>query len=518
MISSFKSLCFNIWKSKYDRKGIKPDFKPEFIRYIGVENDSEYNSVLATLYKKSNECPYSLFFDSSIPMQAEFDIITYVGNELKSMDVKNMKHADITMFDDNTLNNIFLESLDNVVNLALGQENFFNESSRNDFILKLIVWTYSYIRPISSSFDDNYSPKCFYYGDITQHEIYFLIMLHLMTFDVIYINPLREEFWDSIDKNNISEKKVYERILPIETLSKKIENSPVIELEESVTLQMQREMEETLFTGSGVYRSWQFKDGNVRPLFIQSTIIDLMNNYDEPARVRRGFKTENKTVTVPNYLFQIDGLYSNSTEYYNLIHKCISTPNTMILTDKGESLIQSSISEDEKLKLVFCKLSDDMYSIEELKKLSFYSWNKYRDSLEDFILSSINKLFSDCLFKDKLNQTDQFNIISDILLMNHDIIKMVDNFDFTDKIPKIVLFLENEDFVSDRILYLLGFIHELGFDIVIFNPSGLMSIDTVFNKSQFSNERLDIMKYNCTLESVKKSSKQKGNFFSKLFM
>lgn len=515
---NLKNVALNIWKDKYDRKGIKTEYKPVFTRYIGVDNPNEYNDVLKTIYERSNQCPYSIMFDRSVPLKAEFEIITYVGQELKTMDVRNLKTQDIVLFDKNEeLNKIFLEALDYVVNLALKQETFFNDNTRNDFILKLIVWTYSYIRPMYEKFEDSHSPKCFYYGDITRHEIYFLMMLHLMTFDVVYINPLRDEVWATVDTVGLSKLRSNPQILPIETLVSRIANAKVIDTEESVTLQMQQEMEDTLLSGTGVYRSWQFRDGDVVPLFIKSTVIDLVHNYDEPSRVRNGFKVEGKTVTVPNYLFQIDGLYRDKNEYYKLVQTCISTPNTLVLSDRGESLITREIPDVDKFKLTFCRLSDGSYDINEIKKLSYYEWDKYRDSLEDFILKKINVLFKDCMFKKKFSQEDQFNMIADILSMNESIIKMADAFDFTDRVPKLVIFLDNEDFISDRVLYLLGFIFELGFDIIIFSPAGLISIDSVFELNRFNNERLEEMSYNCKLEEIKKKKKTSKGFFQKLF-
>ena len=515
MSISLKNACFNIWKSNYDRKGINAQFKPLFIRYIGVENLNEYNDILKTFVEKIKSCSYAVYFDGSIPIQAEFDIINYVGRELQTMNVTNLKTQDITLFQNKQWNDMFLEALDYVVNLAIKQEKFFNDNVRNDFILKLIVWTYSYIRPMT--FENNISPKCFYYGDISRHEIYFLMMLHLMTFDVLFVNPLRDENWNEVDTPQLSTLHKNAQISQIDSLALKIQNAKVIDCEESITLQLEMEVENELLTNTGVYRSWQFRDGNTKPLFIRSTIIDLLNNYAEPSRVRSGFKVEGKTVTIPNYFFQIDGEYTDSSEYSNLVKTCTETPNTLVLTDCGNSLLESSLSDAQKLKLTFCLFSDGSFNIEEIKKLDFYQWDKYRDALEDFVLNKINELFSDNLFKKTLSEKDKFDLIGDILTINQNILKMADNFDYTDKIPKLVIYLNNEDFIPDRILYLIGFIYELGFDIIIFSPAGLISIDSVFNTSRFNRIRLDNMVYDATLEKVKRKEKSSKGFFNKLF-
>lgn len=55
MTISLKNNLFELWKTNYLRRGIQSEFKPSFIRYIGVEKQEEYNSVLKTLVSKSEE-------------------------------------------------------------------------------------------------------------------------------------------------------------------------------------------------------------------------------------------------------------------------------------------------------------------------------------------------------------------------------------------------------------------------------------------------------------------------------
>lgn len=512
MSMSLKTAMYTIWKPDYERRGISSTFKPMFTRYIGVEDHNEYPNILLTLKKRTEEnSKYSVMFCGEIPMQAEFDIIRYVGEELKSMDVRNLKTQDIELFNDPQRNNIFLAALDQVVNLALKQETFANDNVRNDFILKLIVWTYSYIRPME--FDNSHCPKCIYYGDITKHEIYFLMMLHIMTFDVLYINPLREENW-GIETLGISKQHKNMQILPVQTFAQITANASVIDGDESMTLQYEQQVANEL-ANTGTFRSWQYRDGDVNPLFIRASQYDLTANWPEPSRVRAGFKVQGKTVTVPTMFFQVDGVTTNIAEYAKIVETCTTQSNTWVMQDCGKALLGQPVDESEKLKLTFCMLSDGTFDINELKSLSFYDWDKYRDSLEDFILKKINALFSDNLFKKTLNQNEKFDIVADILSMNQQIVKMADGFDYTDKIPKIVIYLNGEDFIEDRVLYLLGFIWQLGFDIVIFSPSGLISIDTVFTTERFNLVRLDEMKYDMTLDKVKK--KQKSGILNRLF-
>jgi hypothetical protein len=105
------------------------------------------------------------------------ELIQYIFNELASMDVYKMTTQDITIFDDFEVNFKFLSALEYVIPIACSKENFFNDNVRNNFITKLIVWTYTYAKDIK--YDASINPKCVYYGNIERHEIYFLIMLYI---------------------------------------------------------------------------------------------------------------------------------------------------------------------------------------------------------------------------------------------------------------------------------------------------------------------------------------------------
>ena len=101
-----------------------------------------------------------------------------------------------------------------------------------------------------------------------------------------------------------------------------------------------------------------------------------------------------------------------------------------------------------------------------------------------------------------------------VLHINEDIIRLVDNFDFTQHIPKVVIFLNNEDKLSDNMLLLLGFLHKIGLDIIIFNPSGLFNTSKVIRPERINVTRLQQIKYDVEYRNLK--TKKRG-FLDRLF-
>ena len=501
-----------MWRNKYERRVSTGEFKPIFTRYIGVENKENYYDVLKTLATKFDENKdISLIFDGNIEMSGEFELIDHINKELGNMDVYSLSTQDIVLFDNLEVNNVFLKSLDYVVPLAIKNENFFNTSVRNNFITKLIVWAYVHLRKIK--FDGDVNPKCIYYGTIQRHEIYFLMLLHLMSFDVLYVNPLKEELWDMIDVDGISTLHKDMQLMDIESFKTMSEKGTVIELTESITKQLKKDIERELFTDTGVYRDWQFRGGYTKSLFMDTVIEDVNSYWSEQSRIRQGFAVNGDTVTIPCFFQKIEGMYTDENKYAELVHNCISTPNTLLIND---CRLSSDIPvSDNMYQLMFCQLSDGTFDIEEIKKLPIYKFGKYSDEVQDLMLKKFNETIMDKkLYSFDLDKEDMLQLLVLVLHINEDIVRLVDNFDFTQHIPKVVIFLNNEDKLSDNMLLLLGFLHKIGLDIIIFNPSGLFNTSKVIRPDRINVTRLQQMKYDAEYKNLK--TKKRG-FLDRLF-
>lgn len=516
MSGSLKKDCFAIWRTKYERQITGNGFKPLFNRYIGVDDKDSYNNILRTLYSKFEENKdKTIIFDGVVAMSGEFELIDYINRELITMNIYDMASQDIILFSDNEVNNIFLKALDYIIPLAIKNENFFNESVRNNFITKLIVWAYCHLKNID--FKDDINPKCLYYGKIQRHEIYFLMMLHLMSFDVLYINPLKEEFWSDIDKDGISELKNSMQILEIETFAERISKGSVIEVTESLTKQLKNDIEKELFTNTGIFRDWQFRDGYTKSLFIDSVIEDILAMWKEPARLRQGFAVKDDVVTVPCFFQKVDGEYTNSVKYAELVNHCVDSPHTLLVND---CTLSSDIPvSDNMYELMFAQLSDGTFAIDDIKKTSIYKYGKYSEEVQNFILNKFNETILDkSLYSIDLTIDNMLQLLVLVLHMNESIIRMIDNFDFPNKIPKIVIYLNNEDILSDNMILLLGYLHKIGFDIIIFNPSGLFNICKIIKTDKINVVRLQEMKYDSQYNAIKNSFKvKKKNILDKIF-
>lgn len=520
MSISLKNLCFELWKTNHERQGLKSEFHPILIKYIGVDNINEYDNVIATLYDKaSHDASHSIIFDSKIDLEFNFDLLNNIKSELGQMDVHHLGSQDITLFQDSHINTLFLKALEYTVNLSMKQETFMNDSVRNNFICKMILYAYTYLFDLDFSNQDCCALKCIYYGSITRQDVYFLIMLAKMNFDVVYINPLKDD-WENVDTDQLYEICKNKQILSIDHLHSRAERGTVISENKSMTLQFEQQIEEELFQNTGVFKPWQFRTGNTKSIFFNASIIDLQTNFNEEARFRNGFNVEHRIVSVPHFFFEIEGEYSDIYQYKELVDKCcIDSPTSLFINGSGSDIYNTELLGTDKYQLMFCQRNDGTFDIEEIKKLPFYKYSSYNDNTENFILNKINEtLLNPSIFQNvSLNPNEMIDFCALILNLNKKIIRIIDNFDFPHNIPKIVVFLDKETQLDKLFCKILCYLSIVGFDIIIFTPAGMSNLSSYVNPSYYNNVRLDTINYERTYVSIQLIKHKKGFGVFKLF-
>lgn len=509
---TLRQLCFWIYRPTYERKGIQQEFQPLFVRYIGVEKPEEYPDLLATLEKQAREHS-DLLFDGEIPL-GDGRIVSYFSEQLKSIDIYQIKDEDVELYEEHPDWNLrYADSLRKVVATAFERESFLNEHTKLNFIKKLIVWSYHYLRESHISLEESINPKCIYYGPISRHEIYFLFLLYYMGFDVLYLNPLKEDDWDEIDRKHISQLHKYSQMLPICSFREYQEKGSVISQQITGGMELERELE-TVFYTDGVFKPWQFRDGTTNSVLLHGTLMDLLYNYQEPAKVRQGFSVTGKMVQVPHFFQKIEGEYNDFKQYRALVKQLQEGNHTIFLSDRGFSLLPQQLNRDDMLSLSFCMTGDGGFQKEKVKECSFYPLARYSVEVQEFILQKINEtLLCSDVFTKPFQKEQRLHALMFLLHLHPNLIRMIDSFDYPEQVPKVVFFLEKEEELSEQVQLLLAFLFQVGFDLVVFNPSGLCNF-SYLSKDCYDTVRLDTLVYEETFAHV---MQEKESLFRRFF-
>ena len=99
-----------------------------------------------------------------------------------------------------------------IIYLYIERDEKINSSKLQNFVVKLICWINRYINLLFKELIKDYNPKILYYGEIKQHDIYFLIYFFKLGRDVIYINS--EDSYEKLFLD-IDPKDKYSRVIKL---------------------------------------------------------------------------------------------------------------------------------------------------------------------------------------------------------------------------------------------------------------------------------------------------------------
>ena len=521
-MKSLREQCFFLKKANIERRDyIRNEFKPQFISYIG--NVEDIKDIIKTLKIIADDNPeHWLFFNEEIPFDIDFALIEEIKNAIKLENLNSLK-----ILEDKENNKVFLKSLDYVLDIARKneKERFKNKNIEENFITTIVLLSYQYLKKIE--FSNILNNKCIYYGNISKNNIYFLILLYRMMFDVIYINLNEKESPIlKIDIDCLSEvvkSKTFSENISLEKIMK--EGKEITEIESTASM-IEKNVEQVLYGENTIIKDWQFVTGNTKPIFLNGSLSDIYGSYLEEAKLREAFEVKNNIVKVPHFFMSIEGINEEFNKYQKLYNLLTSgkSYNFYINTfaknfESVEEEIKNIPDFSEKFsELVFTRETENKFDIEKLKKVSFFPLENVNKNSINFILNKINETLNSGIFLNELNSKEKIIFVLSILYLNKEVIKQIENFDFANQVPKIIFFIENNKLIDKFSSFILIFLNEIGFDIILLSPNGRSGIGDFINNNYFTTIRLGMYK-EIDLNKIKnkistKSQEKKINIFN----
>lgn len=538
-VKSLKEQCYFLRKSNIERKDYMNDiFKPQFIRYIGVFDD--YESSLKTLKIMSIEDKNKwLFFENEIPLDQDLEFFEKIRGKVEELKGINLANSDLIIFGDSEVNEVFLKSVDYIGQLLTDVEDM-KENIYYEFLANLICMSKQYLS--RKKFDYVTNIKCVYFGKIDKVGIYFLILLYRMMVDVIYINPsdINEKEFEKADDDMLSTLVKSDKIIQnIEKFSLDYIAKKGIELRKikSTASYIQKNVFDNLYSNKEMYYTNQFLNYNIVPMVFDGVVADLYHTLVSDVRLREGFKVneETKTLYLPHYFVEIQGVNEDIEEYKKLVNHLLGMKNTICITKETirEEINQEKYNIMNELyyypdkvhyyrnfflsELAYTRNEDDTFNLEDIKKVSFYNkFRKLKDTTTNHIFGKINEIVqTPFIFTERPKFREKVALLFSTFLIDDVVYEMLENYDFTNNAPKIILFLGENELISSMATYILTILSMLGLDIIVLSPSGKSGIDKYINENVYSQIILEKTK-KISLEETLTESKDKEGFFSVL--
>lgn len=246
--------------------------------------------------------------------------------------------------------------------------------------------------------------------------------------------------------------------------------------------QAEREMDSILYQNTGLYRARQHQKAETVTLQTMYEEIGLL--WDQELKYRPGFAAEGDTVTVPVLLEKICGIKDGPILPYWLEIKKLVTPETTLVTKLPW---QTGLEANSMKPYATQFLRQGRLQREKIKQHKDYPYGILRPEIQDYLLDKLQVLLDEKLIAGTYQNGTEYTIVSTILGLPKDLLRRIQNFDFTKKNPKLIIISTTEETLSLEDSILVAFLNLVGFDILFFVPTGYQSIEKYFQKP-FANE------------------------------
>jgi len=103
------------------------------------------------------------------------------------------------------------------------------------------------------------------------------------------------------------------------------------------------------------------------------------------------------------------------------------------------------------------------------------------------------------------------------LNLDKEILELIQTFDYPNKIPKLIIFDNDENVFSEEDAIVLAFLNLMCFDILIFTPTGYNNIESRIIQKYYDIHKLEKIKLDFEISMLENSKAKINSLFKGLF-
>lgn len=485
-------------------------------KLIGFSDKNDYYRLIKKIYDKSLNIDNCVFISEMLPIIKDTSLMNYLISEINNFDIYNLDKEEIVLDSNDVISYKIKLAICSNWNKLL-KSSYFNSNNINDNIKKsvlcsLIIYTYTLLKMYD--FNKTEKPRMIFYGELNEINSYVLNILNDSEFKIMYINS---------DKDNINllfesyQLKSSSKMLLLNDLLNKAKELEEISVEkvETIGKNYKEGYSKYLFDGIKTFEPRQIFHLDNKIVHIDCILEDLNTYWYEENRIRPSFKVENNTVYTPNFFIKINGVYNKQNKYKELIKSLSDREDytNFITKIKISDLVKKRSLKDDEYSLVYVienfKINED-----RLKSNKIYSLSRYNIDLQNRIINKLNDFLYRRGFKSKDYVQEDFIYLILNVICNNSIIKVLENFDYPFKVPKLIIYDERGYSTSKIDIMMLEFLNTLGIDIVIISPFGNYFIENNIKSYELSTFSLDLISESFDINSIININSKKGLFKS----
>ena len=348
------------------------------------------------------------------------------------------------------------------------------------------------------------TPVVVCYGSITETELPLLWVLAQAGIDVLcfFPDPSARDVFTGAFLPIIWTETLLKSSLPVEPFPTREERVRA----STAAYNASRELDQLLYNDTGMFRDRQFTRS--RAVTLRTTYDEVWQLWHENAQFRPSFEAKDGVVNVPNLFVKICGVEKGDVNAYWKQIRSLVGEDTYLLTDIAADK-SSGIPADNIQKR--CLHGDKLDPV-AVKKEPAYAYSHLPDDLQDYILEKIQDLIDYNMLCDESADLPAV-IISVLSGIDVELVRLIQNFDFTREIPKVVSVDVDEKMFSLNNCIVLAFLNLIGFDIAIFTPTGYKNIEQHISADCFDTLIAGEYEFNLTVPRLQRSDSILGRLF-----
>lgn len=323
--------------------------------------------------------------------------------------------------------------------------------------------------------------SCFIHmgGCRNENEALFLKYLARLPVDVLVLNP------DLNMKCCLEDSLLYE-VNYTDTLAVKKYPQENTEIHiGTAAYHAERELDTIMYNDSGMYRNQQY--GKAVSVTLQTMYEEIAILWGQELKYRPNFSIVDEVVNIPVIFAKVSGVKDNDVQQYWSGIKALATGDTFFINDvpfinpTDENPVKAYAAEFFK---------NGKLQRNKIKSHQSYRYGVLREEIQNHILDKLQILIDRKIIKGTFENGTEYTIISTVLNMKKEIIRLIQKFDFTKMNPKIVYINATENTISLEDSIFTAFLNLVGFDIVFFVPTGYQSVEKYFNKKLMEEHQI----------------------------
>lgn len=239
----------------------------------------------------------------------------------------------------------------------------------------------------------------------------------------------------------------------------------------------ERELDTVMYQDSGIYRNKQYSKAT--SVILRTMYEEIAILWNQELKYRPNFSVVDNIVNLPVVFAKVCGVKNGDLKQYLAGIKQLLGKETFLI---NTTPYLSALEQNPVKAHATAFFKNGKVQRSKIKSHSSYQYGVLREDVQEHIFDKLQLLIDQKIIKGTFVNGTEYTIVSTVLNIKKEIIRLVQGFDFTKINPKIVYINTTEKEISLEDSILMAFLNLVGFDILFFVPTGYQTIEKYFNK------------------------------------